>query len=204
MSRKIKLVILAFLLITLGLQAQDHVLLERIRQVNSAATSFESDLQNSLIKPNKNYVQYGKLHFVKPDKFSAVFTTGRYMIANPDHLKMDIGAFHGRFKLRKSGGMMRSLCNIFLYGFQGRCQDLADENDYSIEIQEEDQCYKIVLTNNNRVILGLGFKQVILKYRMDSLKLKEIILVEKPDSWDSYSISNVKYNVKVDPKKFEF
>ena len=46
------------------------------------------------------------------------------MIVNEKKIKMDIGIFHGTFRLR-DGGRMQSLTNIFLYGFQGRIQDLA-------------------------------------------------------------------------------
>ena len=100
--------------------------------------------------------------------------------------------------------MLRSLSNIFLYGFQGRCQDLADENDFNLSIQELDQFQQVTLTNKKRILLGLGYKKVVLKFEKESLKLKEISLTDNKDTVNTYTISNVKYNVKVDPKKFEF
>ena len=203
MSIKKTILILAALLCSIGLKAQDDELLEQIRLVNSGFTSFESDLFNKVDKPSKQFEQEGKLYYIKPGCFAAVFTSGRYMIANDNRLSMNIGKFHGKFRLRKSG-MLRSLSNIFLYGFQGRCKDLAEENDYSVKVHETGPYYQITCTNNNRVIFGFGFKQVIFKYFKDSLKLKEIILVEDEDAKSVYTISDVKYDVKIDSKRFEF
>ena len=185
------------------LQAQNVELLNSIKATNSKIKSFEADLSNTLVKPKKTSKQEGKLYFVSPKDFAALFVTEKYMIVNEKKIKMDIGLFNGTFRL-KDGGMMQSLSNIFLYGFQGRCKDLAEENDYSVKVHETGPYYQITCTNNNRVIFGFGFKQVIFKYLKDSLKLKEIILVEDEDAKSVYTISNVKYDVKVDSKRFEF
>jgi outer membrane lipoprotein-sorting protein len=53
-------------------------------------------------------------------------------------------------------------------------------------------------------LIGIGYKQVIFKFQTDSFLIKEIVLYDYSDVKDVYSISNVKYNVKVDPKKFVF
>lgn len=193
--------VIALFLLSLGAQAQDNTLLQQILEVNSAATSFESDLSNTMHKKGQSTTQDGKLYFVKPDKFAALFYNGRYMVVNVDRLRMDIGMFHGSFKLKKNG-MMRSLSNIFLYGFQGRCKDLADENDYDMELKEAGAYQQVTFTNKKHNLLGIGYKQVIFKFEKETLKLREIILIDNRDTEDSYSISDVQYNVKIDNKKF--
>ena len=125
------LILLTAILFAMQMQAQDVTLLNRIREVNGKVKSFESDLANTMVKPKKTTTQNGKLYFVTPYEFSAQFNTGNYMIVNAQRIKMDIGRFHGTFKL-KDGGMMQGLSRIFLYGFQGRLQDLANENGYTV------------------------------------------------------------------------
>ena len=84
------LLILAILLFSLGLHAQDNDLLEQIRVVNSSFSSFESDLSNKVDKPSKKYEQQGKLYYLKPDCFAAIFTSGRYMIVKANRLSMSL------------------------------------------------------------------------------------------------------------------
>lgn len=191
------------LLLAFSLQAQDTELLKRIKEANSAKTSFESDLSNLFVKKGKKTSQEGKLYFLKPYRFTAQFTTGKYIIVNKEKIKMNIGLFHGTYRI-KEGGMMQSLANIFLYGFQGRTQDLADENNYSLTTKTENGYHIITGTINKKKLLGLGYKQVIFKYHADSLLLKEIVLYDYSGNMDVYTMSNANYNVTVEPGHFEF
>ena len=200
--KKLLILFTAFLL-SLPMQAQNIDLLNRIKATNGKVKSFEADLSNTLVKAKKTTSQKGKLYFVKPNEFAALFTTGRYMIVNEKKLNMNIGLFHGTFKL-KDGGMMQSLSNIFLYGFQGRIQELADENDYSLTTKTENGYHIITGTINKKKLIGVGYKTVIFKYHTDSLLLKEIVLYDYSGDKDTYTISNVKYDVPVDRKTFQF
>ena len=197
------LILLTAVLFALQMQAQDVTLLNRIKDVNGKIKSFEADLTNTLVKPKKTTTQNGKLYFVKPNEFAALFTTGNYMIVNEKKIKMDIGIFHGSFKL-KDGGRMQSLSNIFLYGFQGRTQDLANENDYSLSTKTEGGYHIISAVTKKKSLLGIGYKQIVFRYHEDSLLLKEILLYDYSGNKDSYVISNVKYDVPVDKKTFQF
>lgn len=185
------------------LHAQDINLLNRIKAVNGATKSFESDLTNTLVKTKKTTTKQGKLYFLSPKEFAALFDEGCYMIVNEKKIKMDIGLFHGTFKL-KDGGRMQSLSNIFLYGFQGRIQDLADENNYTLATKTENGYHVVVATINKKTLIGIGYKQVMFKYHTDSLLLKEIILFDFNGNKDTYTISNAKYNVHIDKKTFQF
>jgi len=185
------------------MQAQDVALLNQILAANSKVKSFESDLANTMVKPKKTITQNGKLYFVSPNEFNATFTTGNYMIVNEKKIKMDIGMFHGTFKL-KDGGMMQGLSHIFLYGFQGRTQDLAKENGYTLSTKTEGGYYIVTGTIKKKKLIGIGYKQVVFKYHTDSLLLKEIVLYDYSGNKDSYVISNVKYNVAIDKNTFQF
>ena len=116
---------------------------------------------------------------------------------------MNIGLFSGTYKLR-DGGMMQSLSNIFLYGFQGKIQQLADENGYSLTTEIKDGYHIVTGTIKKKKLIGIGYKQVVFKYHTDSLLLKEIILFDYSGNIDTYTISNVQYDVAVDPNKFSF
>ena len=197
------IILLTAILFALQMQAQDAMLLNRIREVNGKVKSFESDLANTMVKPKKTTSQNGKLYFAKPNEFSAKFTTGNYMIVNEKKIKMDIGMFHGTFKL-KEGGMMQGLSRIFLYGFQGRIQDLANENGYTVSTKTEGDFHVVTGTAKKKPLFGVGYKMVVFKYFTDSLLLKEILLYDYSGNKDSYVISNVKYDVAIDKKTFQF
>ena len=197
------LVLFAAVFFALQMQAQDVALLNRIKEVNGKVKSFESDLDNTQVKPKKTKTQHGKLYFVSPFEFNATFTTGNYMIVNEKKIKMDIGMFHGTFKL-KDGGIMQGLSHIFLYGFQGRIQDLAKENGYSLSTKTEGGYHILTGVTDKKPLLGVGYKRVVFKYHTDSLLLKEIVLYDFNDNKDSYVISNVKYDVTVDKNRFQF
>ena len=197
------LILLTAVLFALQMQAQDVALLNRIKAVNGKISSFEADLKNTLVKPKKTTTQEGTLYFVKPYEFAAIFTTGNYMIVNEKKTKMDIGLFHGTFKL-KEGGMMCGLSRIFLYGFQGRCQDLANENGYTLDTKTEGDLYVVTGTIKKKKLIGIGYKQVVFKYFTDSLLLKEIVVYDYSGNKDTYTISNVKYDISIDRKRFQF
>ena len=124
------------------------------------------------------------------------------MVVNEKKINMDIGLFNGVFRL-KDGGMMQSLSNIFLYGFQGRIQDLADENGYNLSTKTEGDFHVVTGTIKKKKLIGIGYEQVVFKYFKDSLLLKEIVLYDYSGNEDIYTISNVKYDVNVDPDIFK-
>ena len=200
---KKSLIIILTLLFALQLHAQDIVLLNKIQAVNDKITSFEADLTNTMVKPQKTITQNGKLYFLKPNEFAAQFTTGKYMIVNEQRIKMDIGMFHGTFKIRE-GGLIQGLSHIFLYGFQGRIQDLAKENNYTLSTKTENSYHIVTGVANKKPLLGVGYKQVVFKYHTDSLLLKEIVVYDYKGNQDSYVISNVKYDVPIEKKTFQF
>lgn len=202
-TMKKAIILLISILFTQQIQAQDATLLNQIKAANGDIRSFEANLTNTMVKPDKTTTQEGKLYFVAPNEFAALFSEDSYMIVNENKIKMDIGLFHGTFRL-KDGGMMQSLSNIFLYGFQGRIQDLADENNYALTTKTEGGYHIITGTSRKKRLIGIGYKQVVFKYHTSSLLLKEIVLYDYSGNIDTYTISNVKYNVTIDRNTFQF
>ena len=201
MKRLLSLV--ACIVFALQVHAQDIDLLNRIQTINEKIKSIEADLVNTYFKSKKTIVLEGKLYYVAPKDFAAMFVPDNYMIVNTSHIKTNIGLFSGTFRLR-DGGMLQSLSNTFLYGFQGRIQQLADENNYSLTTKTEGDYHVVTGTSRKKKIIGIGYKQVIFKYHTDSLLLKEIILCDYSGNVDVYTVSNVKYDVAVDPNTFVF
>ena len=197
------LIFITALLLSILTQAQDMTLLNRIKATNGKIKTFEANLTNTMVKPQKTKSLEGKLYFIAQNEFAALFTSGDYMIVNEKRIKMDIGLFHGTFKL-KDGGIMQSLSNVFLYGFQGRIEDLAAENNYSLTTKAEDGFHVITGTIKKKKLFGVGYKQVVFKYHTDSLLLKEIVLYDYKGNQDTYTITNIKYDVPVDKNTFQF
>lgn len=200
--KKVFFLFTAFLL-TLQLHAQGTSLLNSIKAANSKVKSIESDVSKIHNKSNKTTSQNGKFYFVSPKEFAALFTTGKHMIVNEKNIKIDMGIMHGTFKL-KEGGMMQSLSNIFLYGFQGRIQELADENDYSLSTETENEYHVVTGSINKKKLIGIGYKRVVFKFDRKSLLLRQIVLYDYKGNVDTYTISNVKYNGTIDKKTFQF
>ena len=196
------LILLSFILIASLMQAQNADLLQRIKAAGDKVKSFETYLVNNTEnKSGKVRTEIGQLYFVSPNEFAALFDSGHHMIVNERQIKINIGLFHGTFKL-KDGGTMRSLSNIFLYGFQGKCQDLADENNYSIDVKTN-KYHTVTFTNNRRSLLSIGYQQVIFNFQKSDLLIKEIILIDTRGTRDTYTISNTKYNIGVSKDTFK-
>lgn len=192
---------ISFLLIASHLQAQDTLLIRRIREANSKVTSLETHLHNHNKKNGNVTEKEGTLYFSSPDKFAATFDNGTYMIVNGNRIKVNVGIFHGKFKMRN--GLARSLTNAFLYAFQGRCQDIADENNYSIETESDQQFHNIILTTKKKSFFGIGIKQAIFRFDLESLLIKEIKLIDFRDNTDTYTVSDPIYNGDIDEKNFD-
>ncbi len=196
-------ILLAGLLMACQLHAQDINLLKDIRSAGASVKSIDSKLVNETVKTNgKNMKQSGKLFFVSNDKFAALFDTEEYMIVNKDRMKINVGIFHGRFRLNE-GGMMRGLSNIFLYGFQGRCQELADDNNYTLTTEEDDDAHYVIFNSKKKPTFGLGYQKVVFTYSREDLRIREIKLIDYKGTIDTYTISDTQYNVKVAESKFD-
>ena len=100
--------------------------------------------------------------------------------------------------------MMQSLGNIFLYGFQGRIEELAADNNYALTTKTENGYHIVTGIIKKKKLLGVGYKQVVFKYQADNLLIKEINLYDYKGNLDSYTITNVKYNVPIAKETFQF
>ena len=109
--------------------------------------------------------------------------------------------FHGTVRMRN--GSLRSLSRAFLYAIQGRCQDLADENNYSLQTETDEQFHTVTLTTKKKLLIGIGIKQAILRYGVNDLLIKEIVLIDYRGYIDTYTLVNEKYNEEIKESDFE-
>lgn len=197
-----KLIIILTFLLSVQLQAQDTVLLQRIKEANMEVHAFQSRITRHLVSSEGINDRTGEIFFVTPDKLCTEFDNGTYLIINGNYIKLDIGFFHGKFRIRKKG-LMRSFANLFLYAFQGRCQDLAEENNYFIDTQSDEHFHIVTLTTKKRSFLGLGYKTAVFHFGLDDLLIKELILTDYNDTHDTYRLLDPVINGEVDESKFD-
>ena len=188
------IVLLTTILFVLQMQAQKLPLLDSIKSANANVKTLEADIHNHTKKTDKTIEKDGTFYYSFSDKFSAVFENDSYMIVNGDHIKVDIGMFHGTFRMWN--GPIRSLTRAFLYALQGRCQDLAEENNFSLRMESDNNYHQVIFTTKKKILIGIGLKQAIFRYDINSLLLKEIVLIDYKGSIDTYTLENEKYNAK--------
>lgn len=200
-TMKKALVLLTTILFALQMQAQDLTLLDSIKSANAEITTIEAIVHNHTKKTDKTIEKDGTFYYSFSDKFSAVFENDSYMIVNDNHIKVDIGIFHGTFRMWN--GPIRSLTRAFLYALQGRCQDLADENNFSLRMESDSNFHHVIFTTKKKILIGIGLKQAIFRYDVNSLLIKEIVLIDYKDTIDTYTLENEKRNVKIDESIFD-
>ena len=195
------IVLLTTILCVLQMQAQNLPLLDSIKSANANVITLEADIHNHTKKTDKTIEKDGAFYYSFSDKFSAVFENDSYMIVNGDHIKVDIGMFHGTFRMWN--GPIRSLTRAFLYALQGRCQDLAEENNFSLRMESDNNYHQVIFTTKKKILIGIGLKQAIFRYDINSLLLKEIVLIDYKGSIDTYTLENEKYNAKIKESIFD-
>lgn len=132
---------------------------------------------------------------------AALFDDGDYMIINGNRISVDIGVFHGKFKLSRNK-IMRSVSRIFLYGIQGRCKEFLEESRYTMETCQQDGVQIVQFTTKKKHFLGLGYRVVIFKYDLNDLLMRELVLIDYSDNIDTFTISEQRYNVTINEEKF--
>ena len=176
-------------------------MLQRIKAANLEVHVFQSQITRHLVSSDGITDRNGEIYFMAPDKLYTEFDNGTYLIINDNRIKLDIGFFHGTFKIRKKG-LMRSFANLFLYAFQGRCQDLAEENNYFIETQSNEHFHIVTLTTKKKSFLGLGYKTAVFHFGLDDLLIKELILTDYSNTQDTYRLLDPVINGEMDESKF--
>jgi outer membrane lipoprotein-sorting protein len=189
------LVLLTVILFSMPMRAQNLTLLDSIKNANANVMTLEAIVHNHTKKTDRTIEKDGAFYYSFSDKFSAVFKNDSYMIVNGDHIKVDIGMFHGTFRMWN--GPIRSLTRAFLYALQGRCQDLAEENNFSLRMESDNNYHQVIFTTKKKILIGIGLKQAIFRYDINSLLLKEIVLIDYKGSIDTYTLENEKYNAKI-------
>jgi outer membrane lipoprotein-sorting protein len=198
---KAVLVLFTTVLFAMQMQAQDLTLLDSIKSANAKITTVEASIHNHTKKTDKTIEKDGAFYYSFSDKFSAVFENDSYMIVNGNYIKVDIGMFHGSFRMWN--GPIRSLTRAFLYALQGRCQDLAEENNFSLRMESDNNFHHVIFTTKKKILIGIGLKQAIFRYDLHNLIIKEIVLIDYKGSIDTYTLENEKYNTKIEESIYD-
>lgn len=141
----------------------------------------------------------GNVYYSAPNRLSMHFTNNDKIIVSGDKIFFDHGMFHGTYSDRHK--LMRGVKSILLYAFQGKCRQLADECNFAISTKEEKNEYVVTLTSKKKVLLG--FNHIVLHYSTD-FRLKKFEYTASNGDHSIYTLSNLKYDVKIDDDVFKF
>ena len=196
------LILLIVTFFGLQMNGQDLSVLDSIQAKGSTIQSISSHITQNVVKSGNTEIVEGTLNYVSPDKMAAHFDNGDYFIINENRMKVDIGMFHGRFKLSRNK-FMRSMSQIYLYAFQGRCQELAEVNNYDLQLNAEDKFYIVQFTSKKKNFLGLGYKQILFYYEQNSLIINQIVLIDYNDIIETFTISEPQFDMSITENYFE-
>ena len=99
--------------------------------------------------------------------------------------------------------MMRSISRIYLYAAQGLCRKFAEEGNYDLQINMEQNYYVVKGTSQKKHLLGLGYQQILFYYGRNDLLIKKIVLIDNSNIIETFTLSNLRCNVNIDKSKFE-
>jgi hypothetical protein len=64
-------------------------------------------------------------------------------------------------------------------------------------MESDNNYHQVIFTTKKKILIGIGLKQAIFRYDINSLLLKEIVLIDYKGSIDTYTLENEKYNAKI-------
>lgn len=181
--------------------AQETLLLQRILESGRCIESVKADLHQSRNKNGEVNERNGVFYYSATDKFAALLDDGQFMIINGDHANMDIGVFHEKVRMRQ--GPIRSLSRVFLYAFQGRCAELAENNKFNLDIKTTKKFHVVTMTTKKKLLIGFGLRQVVLKFGLNDLLVKEISITDYRRTTNTFTLLRPQYNVSFDPSVFD-
>ena len=181
--------------------AQDALVLQRILEAGHGIENVKSDMHHRRNKNGEVTEQNGVYYYSATDKYAALLDDGQYMVINGDYANMDIGVFHDKVRMRR--GPVRSLSQVFLYAFQGRCAELAEINNFSLDIMTSLEFHVVTMTTRKRFLIGFGLRQVVLKFGLDDLLVKEISITDYGGTTNIFTLRQPQYNVSIDPSVFD-
>ena len=185
------------------IDAQDTLLLKSILEVGQGIESVKANVHHRREKNGDDNIseRNGVFYYSATDKFTALFDDGQFMIINGDYANMDIGVFHEKVRMRQ--GPIRSLSQVFLYACQGRCAELGEINNFSLDIKTSKMFHVVTMTTKKKIHIGFGLRQVVLKYGINDLHVKEISITDYRGITNTFTLSQQQYNVSFNPSVFD-
>ena len=205
--KRITLILLC--LISVSAWAQDQIdsialkqkhLLDTIAYTNGQIKTTEGLFsETQQLHSGKIKKSNGNVYYSVPNLLSMHFTNNDKIVLSGDKIYFDHGMFHGTYSNRHK--LMRGIKSILLYAFQGKCQQLADECNFDISVKEEKNEYVVTLTSKKKVLLG--FNRIVLHYSAN-FKLKKFEYTASNGDHSIYSLTNLKYDTKLNKDVFKF
>ena len=198
------IICLAVLFVAYNLSAQtENTLFQQIEDAGTSITSMDCDLKNVYFKNNSERIKLGKFYYQADDKIGVYFECEDYIILNSNKMKTDIGIFHGTFRTDR-GKLIKPLVRMLFCAIQGKCEQLAEENNYDLSIETTDEAHTATFTSRKRNFFGIGYRQVIFNYSLENKRIQSIILIDYNGNTDTYQLTNSQYGIKIDEDKFKF
>lgn len=176
-------------------------MLQRILEAGHGIENVKSDMHHRRNKNGEVTEQNGVYYYSATDKFAALLDDGQYMVINGNYANMDIGVFHEKVRMRR--GPVRSLSQVFLYAFQGRCAELAEINNFSLEIKTLMGFHVVTMTTKKKLLIGFGLRKVVLKFSISDMLVKEISITDYGGTTNTFTLRQPQYNVSFDPSVFD-
>lgn len=151
---------------------------------------------------DKDKYCYGHMYYKAPSQFCMSYeNSDDKIVVNGKKVHIDHGIFRGTLNTWWSG-RARKLRSLMLYSLQGNCELLAQENDYSLEVTEDDDYYVVTIQAEEKKMMT--YHIIILSYDKSSYKIQKMHLVAYNDDEEFYDLRNIEYDKGVDDKVFEY
>lgn len=195
------LIILIITLISRLVLGQVDNILDSIKDKGCAIISLESHVTKHLVRTNSTQIDEGIIYYLNPDKIASYFNEGNYMIVNDNRMKINFGIFHGKFKLSRNK-MIRSISHIYLFAVQGRCRELAEEGNFDMQVNVNQDFYTVQFTTKKKHFLGLGYHQISFFYNQIDFRIKRIELIDNSNTTEIFTLTDPLFDTSIDENKF--
>lgn len=202
-------VLLASLAVVFSVNAAEipentKAVLAEIEKVNEAITTIVSPVTETRTLPNgKQFISNGTFYFSHPNLLAIRYTEpeGDYLVINAEEIAQE--KEHGRsFNVSlKRNESVRTLSTTLLWGISGKLINLAEANDAIVTTTESNGMINIVFQAQGKK--AKDFKQIELSYDKATMQIRSLTLLDKNKVVTTYTMTDAKYGVEIDPAIFE-
>ena len=200
---KFQITLLLAILFSFNVKAQDdHALFQMIENAGSTISSMECEIDNIRLKSGEEHTKHGMLYYQTDDKLATYFDNEDYAIFCENKVKINIGIFRGSFRTNRDN-IFNSLSSLLFCAIQGKCVQLAENNDYDYSIEEKGDTYWVNFDSRKQSSFAIGYKNVVLVYGADDFRLRSIAMTDYKDVTNTFNLSKPKYGIAINADKFK-